>query len=367
MYRILVIDDEAPLRQLIISALRARGYQGIEADNGQMGVQLANQHLPDLILCDVMMPKMDGFATLEAMRAQPATALIPFVLMTGRPDNAGMRHGMTLGADDYLPKPFSLEELFATVETRLKKQKILREEAEKKLADLRSNISMAMPHELFTPLSGIIGFADILVSDAATLPAEEVAEIGKAISLSGDRLYRIIENYLIYAQIEILAADPQKLAALNQSLTNESFQIIHDEANQQAQRAERAGDLRLDLAGGSVAILEEYLKKIANELISNAFKFSEKGTHVQVTTTTTRDQFVLTVIDQGRGMNAEQLARVGAYMQFERKVYEQQGSGLGLAIAKRLTEIHKGALDIKSVQGQGTTVKVTLPSSITIG
>lgn len=361
MHKILVIDDEAPLRQLILAALRTKGFAGLEAENGQVGVEMARNHLPDLVLCDVMMPRMDGYATVAALRSEPATAVIPIVLMTGRPDNAGMRQGMTMGADDYLPKPFSIEELLATVAARIKKQQDIKQQAEKKLSDLRANISLAMPHELFTPLSGIIGFADILSGDSVGMQPEEISEIGRAIAISAERLHRVIENYLIYAQIEILAADTEKVAHLKQSLTTDTREIIHLEATTLATKVERADDLRMDVAQGSVAMLDEYLRKIINELTNNAFKFSEPGTPVEVRSSLTGDGYSLSIKDNGRGMTTEQIAHTGAYMQFERKIYEQQGSGLGLVIARRLIEIHGGTISIVSAPGAGTTVMVNLP------
>src|SRR6266516_470713 len=179
MKRILVIDDEEWLREMVHLALSQKGYEIIEAENGAVGIEVARKELPDLILCDVNMEKMDGYLTLSSLRSEPATASIPFILMTGLADNAGMRHGMELGADDYLPKPFTIDALYAAVEARLKKAQAVRQEAEKKLADLRDSISMALPHELRTPLNGILAYAEILTNSAATLPAGEVAEMGQ--------------------------------------------------------------------------------------------------------------------------------------------------------------------------------------------
>src|SRR5436309_811830 len=170
MKKILVIDDEIWLREMILLALSQKGYEVVEAVNGEEGIIKARQELPDLILCDVNMQKVDGYLTLSSLRSEPATAAIPFILMTGLADNAGMRHGMELGADDYLPKPFTIEALYAAVETRLKKAQTLRDEAEKKLADLRDNISMMLPHELRTPLNGILAYGEILSTDASSLP-----------------------------------------------------------------------------------------------------------------------------------------------------------------------------------------------------
>jgi two-component system, sensor histidine kinase and response regulator len=226
MKRILVIDDETWLREMVHMALEQKGFEVLEAENGAAGIEVARNSLPDLILCDVNMENVDGYRTLSSLRSEAATASVPFILMTGLADHAGMRHGMELGADDYLPKPFSIEALYAAVEARLKKVHTVRQEAEKKLADLRDNISLMLPHELRTPLNGILAFGEILSSEASTLPAAEVAEMGQVICESGKRLERLIENFLIYAQIELLGADPQKVHALRKSRTEHSGKII---------------------------------------------------------------------------------------------------------------------------------------------
>src|SRR5258708_4796233 len=128
MKKILVIDDEEWLREMMLLALRQRGFEVLEAENGEKGIEVARKEIPDLILCDVNMDKVDGYLTLSSLRSEPVTAAIPFILMTGLADQAGMRHGMELGADDYLPKPFTIEALYAAVEARLKKATALRHE-----------------------------------------------------------------------------------------------------------------------------------------------------------------------------------------------------------------------------------------------
>ena len=361
MKRILVIDDEVWLREMVRMALQQRGYEVIEAENGMTGAEAARRELPDLILCDVNMEKMDGYLTLSALRSEPATAGIPFILMTGLADNAGMRRGMELGADDYLPKPFAIDGLYAAVEARLKKAEALRQEAEKKLSDLRDNISLMLPHELRTPLNGILAYGEILAAEAGTLAAGEIAEMGQAIHDSGKRLERLIENFLIYAQIELLSADAHKINALRQKQTQFPAKLIEEHARSQAQAADRLDDLVLSLADLAMPISEDYLAKIANELVQNAFKFSERGRPVSVTLSALPNGVMLSVTDEGRGFSTEHITRVGAYMQFDRKIQEQQGLGLGLMIAKRLTELHGGTLSIQSERGAATTVAVKLP------
>ena len=117
------------------------------------------------------------------------------------------------------PNLSRIEALYGAVDARLKKAQALRQEAEKKLTDLRDNLSLMLPHELRTPLNGILAYGEILAAEAATLPAKEVAEMGQVIHDSGKRLERLIENFLIYAQIELLGADMQKISALRQKQT----------------------------------------------------------------------------------------------------------------------------------------------------
>jgi len=130
--KILVIDDEEWLREVIHLALKQRGFEVIEAANGSEGIAKARQELPDLILCDINMEKVDGYLTLTSLRNEEPTAAIPFILMTGLADNTSMRHGMDLGADDYLSKPFTIAALYAVVEMHLKEARTLCDVAERK-------------------------------------------------------------------------------------------------------------------------------------------------------------------------------------------------------------------------------------------
>lgn len=112
---VLVIEDEGPIRANLLRFLRLEGYATLEAENGRIGVERLAGARPDLILCDVMMPEMDGFAVLRAVRANPATADIPFVLLTASADAEALEKGRSLGADEYVTKPFVLPELAALV------------------------------------------------------------------------------------------------------------------------------------------------------------------------------------------------------------------------------------------------------------
>jgi len=115
MAKILVIEDELSVRDNILELLEANNFQVTESDNGLAGIQLATQQLPDLIVCDVMMPELDGYEVLTALRSNPATQTIPFIFLTAKASRDDWRQGMELGSDDYLTKPFTAKELLSAI------------------------------------------------------------------------------------------------------------------------------------------------------------------------------------------------------------------------------------------------------------
>ena len=363
MSSILVIDDEDLFRESTALALRRRGFDTLEAGSGRDGAELARRHLPDLVLCDVNMEQMNGYQMLETLRREPATASIPFILMTGMGDTEAMRKGMEMGADDYLPKPFTAPQLLGAIDARLKKRDILRQSAEKKLADLRANLTLSLPHEMVTPLNGIFGLAQLLAAEAKSLGPQEVAEFGRDILLCAERLQRTVQNFLLYGQLEIQAADPEAIAALRAQRTEPYGGVIESRARRAAAAADREADLQLDLAEGSVAMAPDLFARLVDELVGNAFKFSQPGQPVRVVTVSDNATFKLTVEDRGPGMTPEQIANVSAYTQFDRRRKEQQGAGLGLAIVQRLSQLHGGECKIQSKPGAGTMVQVSLPGA----
>ena len=122
MARILVIDDDAVQRVLLNAVFRKQGLEVLQAANGQEGIRLAREQMPDLIVSDVNLPEMDGFAVLDHLRKEPITATIPFILITANPNEAGQSMARELGANGYLPKPISISDLQALVNAQIRKQ-----------------------------------------------------------------------------------------------------------------------------------------------------------------------------------------------------------------------------------------------------
>ena len=357
--KVLVIDDTQEIRMIISESLNLYGFTTLAAEDGLTGIQIAKAQHPDLIICDINMPNLDGYGTLTALRDDELTATIPFIFLSGATDKLNVRRGMELGADDYLTKPFTHKELMAAVNTRLEKQAEFQRHSDKKLDELRGNITLALPHELRTPLNGIMGLASLMMEDYATLPPEEVLESARYIYESALRLHRLIENFLVLSQLELMASESKKIETSNSNPPVEVKAVVADLAHTLAAKYKRESDLMLDLQDAAIFIPPENLSKIVEELVDNAFKFSESGAPVRVSTQLANSTFQLRIQDNGRGLAPEQVAKIGPHMQFDRKTFEQQGAGLGLIISKRMTELLGGQFHLTSDPGRETVVTVT--------
>lgn len=150
---ILVIEDNPEMADNIVSILELGNYQVLSAPNGKIGVELAQKHFPDLILCDVMMPELDGYGVLHILHKDPETASIPFVFLTAKADKSDFRAGMNLGADDYISKPFDGFELLKVIEIRLKKNSLLKEDFGNGLPGVNAFFSHARELKEFQKLS----------------------------------------------------------------------------------------------------------------------------------------------------------------------------------------------------------------------
>lgn len=365
MAKILVIEDDDLLRDDILTILRFEDYEVLSAPDGGEGVRLAREHLPDLIISDIMMPVLDGYEVLMTLQADPVTSKIPFIFLTAKATDEQARQGMHLGADDYLTKPFSNEELLTTVRARLARGSAVNMALRERVEHLRESVALALPHELRTPLTSLVGYAELMLMDSRVLQPVEVVDMADAIFKAGSRLQRQLENFLLYAQVELHRYSGGQLAILVPDPLPLNCAMLREVAEQQARQRNRVEDLQVEAEPATVCIARAALRKIVSELVDNACKFSEPGTPVTARAAVEGEHYVLRIGDQGYGMSADQIQQVGAYIQFERRLREQQGAGLGLALARALAMHSGGALEIDSQPGQGTTVTVWLPLAVT--
>jgi CheY-like chemotaxis protein/anti-sigma regulatory factor (Ser/Thr protein kinase) len=355
MKKILFIDDNVSLRELTLEALSLEGFDVFGAGDGKGGIAIAKEHSPDIILCDIMMPEIDGYEVYRQLKADPSTALIPFIFLTALAERDDVRKGMNLGADDYIIKPISLDELLATIYTRLNKSKILTDQLEERMNELRDRITHVIPHEFLTPLNGILGFTGILKENINSLSRPEIADIVTMIEDGGNRLHNLIRSYLSYAIVT---------SKEGQEIKSEKVNHIHGKIAQISKKIakhyDRESDLILNLEETELMIEPDDFDFLIKELVDNAFKFSEAKSNVLVLSTVIEGSLEIRISDHGMGFPLESMSDIGAFNQFNRQKIEQQGSGLGLITAMLIAQRYHGSLKITNDKF-GTTVILTLP------
>lgn len=360
MKKLLIIEDDESLRTSLLDILCSEGFEVLAAPNGMSALESVPIFLPDLIISDVSMPEMDGYELLSELAKNEATATIPFIFLTGHSERNYKRKAMELGADDFLIKPFSVDELLLTIDARLKKSDKVKHASDERIKSITKSISFSLPHELNTPLSGIIGFSEVMMNEADFMSHEEVREMAGFINESSLRLKKTISKYLNYSKLQVLLNDPNERISLLKSDSIISNELVEAVLNKEKFDKSRFDDLVVDIESAIVFINGDYLALLMSELIDNAFKFSRQGSKVLVKGKKGINVYWLTIYDKGRGMSSRQLSEIGAFVQFNREMFEQQGSGLGLAIVKSIMGIFDGNIRFTSQQGLGTTVTLEL-------
>ncbi len=364
MTTVLVIEDEAIIRKNIINILRFENLQTLSAENGQAGLLLARESQPDLIICDVVMPGIDGYAVLQALRDDPITRDIPFIFLTAKTERDDLRQGMNLGADDYLTKPFTNTELMAAVNSRLSRLTSLREQGRSELEAAKQKLMQIVAHELRTPLISISTVQELIAFRMEKLSKAELAELIDTLGSGTRRLSRLVEQIVLMTQMDAGALTREKIEA--KGLPQPVNDLLH-EALSLAQRfslREKPVTIHQTPDGQNPTVRCDpfSLKHAVAELIVNALIYSDVMGEVWLTVTSTDDTATLSIRDNGAGMSPEMVQQaLQPFQQIEREKHEQQGIGMGLPLAQRILNLHAGELDIQSQPGQGTTIYVKLP------
>lgn len=368
MITLLVIEDEQPLLEEISALLAFEDFHVLTADNGWSGVQLANDNVPDLIICDITMEGMDGYEVLSELRRSPSTSTIPFIFLTARSDKAFMRYGMELGADDYLTKPFTREELLSAIHARISRHRGLAESHKRELDETKVKLTRLIAHELRTPLSSIQLVKDVVEQQWQNLSPEQISELMQSLGSGTERLNHMVEQMVYIARLDngfitrdTIAANGTPVAisrviqgAIRQgrrfAYRNKEYEIVTEELDKQAQVIANPMALEHALA----------------ELIANALNYSPEKSQVVIMQWMEKDTVWIGVRDRGIGMSKleEKLARQ-AFSQVKRDTREQQGMGLGLTVAQRIIEAHGGRLEFQTSEGKGTQANIRLPAAPT--
>ena len=362
MQHILLIEDEDSLRETLADLLTLEGFRVTMAASGAEGLRLVEEQPPELILCDIMMPGMDGYAVLRKLQLEERTALIPFIFLTAKADPPQVREGMELGADDYLCKPVSKAELLAAIRTRLWKHRQQRERIEHEVEAARQDVVRKLPLELLTPLTGLLSASQLLESADRTLSVSAIRELGRVTRLAAQRLHRMIRRFLLYAELQAASHQPEAQARLRGTSHIPATSLTSALAEHLARQYSRSEDLRLVLDEVEAIMDLTHFSELVAHLVDNALKFSATGSLVHVSLEVLPGGGCeLTVRDEGRGITPEQVQQAGAFHQFASDVWAQPGTGLGLALVDQITTLYGGRLDLKGEPGKGTEATVYLP------
>ncbi|MDC1067549.1 hybrid sensor histidine kinase/response regulator [Candidatus Kapabacteria bacterium] len=357
MSDIVIIDDESYITESLTEILSLEDYNVIPFNNGWDAIEYVKSNPCDLVISDIEMPEIKGYEILEKIKSDLKTATIPFIFLSGLHQNYQIRKGMTLGADDYLTKPFDSEMLIKSVKARIEKSLKFEAVVQSKIDELRLSISTVLPHELLTPLNGILGPMQMLMESYDDFNKSEIQELHKVIYFCANRLKSLISNFLYYNELENKLNNGFKtefvITSSNQHLLKISESIAFGK--------NRSNDLKVDLENYNHKIELDDFKKLFSELISNAFKFSSEGSEVVISNKKIEKVICYSIRDNGRGMNSTEISDIGAYKQFDRSKFEQQGLGLGLYLVKRISELYSLNVEFKSEPNRYTEVLISIP------
>jgi signal transduction histidine kinase len=318
--------------------------------------------VPDAIICDISMPELDGYEVLQILRGYPQTATIPFIFLTARAAHKYQRQGMELGADDYLVKPFTKNELLAAVRARLDRRNTYFRELE----GAKKALMHAIKHELRTPLTGILVANDLIEQNINTMDPQYLQSLTQIIRSGSQRLQHVVEQIVWKLQLDTGGLTPDLVAEKGYVLLLSD--LIHLAIGSARKYALNNSNLPIEFNDAdcmvSVFCIRDALKVAFAEIIVNALMFSNPEGVVSITAKQSDGYIAVTITDQGRGIPAPLIeGAFEPFTQLNRDTFEQQGIGLGLWLARALIQIHKGAITIQSREGTGTSVHVSLPIS----
>jgi signal transduction histidine kinase len=366
--RILWAEDNADMREYV-TRLLSRFYDVTAVPDGQAALERTHADLPDLVLTDAMMPRLDGFGLLRALRADERTRRLPVILLSARAGEESALESLDAGADDYLAKPFSSKELVARVRSSLTLAQLRREWEQKlqranfelaELAVAKDRFLATMSHEIRTPLNAVIGMAGLLAESPLT---EEQLDFAQTIRNSGDHLLTVINDILDYSKLESGKLQMEQISFSVSAVVEEALDMVLAKARDK--HLELVYELSPDVPSAVVGDPGRVRQVLLNYL-SNAVKFTEQGEIlVSVSTAATLDgrkELQFAVRDTGIGLTREQQERLfHAFSQADESTSRRfGGTGLGLAISRRLAELMHGRAWVEATPGKGSTFYFTV-------
>jgi len=361
---ILVVEDNQAMNSAICDILEMSDFRVLTASDGVEGLDIMQQQRPDLVLCDIMMPRMDGYALLQHTRADEQLRTVPFIFLTARSSVQDRRQAKRIGIEDYLIKPVDSQDLLLAISNVLRREEYAISQAEKQVDRLRAEIVSALQHEFRTPLTFILGYAELLAeSPPESVDIETLRSSATAILEGGRRLQDMIEKFLLLADMQHRQELPDSVTAVD------TLVLLAELAQHFDSEARKAGlnfSLTSEMDHTSILAEPAYLRIAIERLIENAIHYRrEKSARIDLSVVAIEGYLGLQVADDGRGIPAQELAALRSpFAQIDRDNRVAPGAGLGLALVNTVARLHGGYLQIESEVGQGSTFTLWLPRPI---
>jgi len=368
MVNILVIEDEPILRDEIVEWLILEGYNAFFASDGRTGVDAALSHLPDLIVCDILMPQVDGYNVLLEVHAHPATVNIPFIFLTAKAAQDEIRKGMDLGADDYITKPFTRLTLLHAIEARLAKKRLRTEANQQAITQLQHALTQASDHNILkakllamfshdfaNSLSSILMVSSLLRNHIDLMDTNRRQTQLSRIESSVHLLLHMLDDLLVIAQVETGAFNQTPafipVQPFFQRLQSDCRTIYGDRCRLQLESQNKE----------IVGIDPRLLHLIASNLITHAIKVSPKGSMISFVLDGRPTECVITIYDQDTNLPDPERQRFFTALQQPATVDTIAILGLELAVVKEAVAFYGGSIQLGDQGEAGATITIIIP------
>jgi signal transduction histidine kinase len=365
---ILIVDDHPHNLQVLGNILKKEGYSPALAQNGVQALDFVKKKLPDLILLDIMMPKMDGFEVCRQLKQEPATKDIPVIFLTAKTEKEDVIEGLKLGAVDYVTKPFNHRELMARLNTHLElkaaKQLIVlqKEQLNKKVEELKQTnatkdkLFSIISHDLINLFNALLGFSEeLLIND--NLDPEGRKDI-QVIQQSSKQGYNLLKNLLEWAKSQTGKTAFQPTKVNLKAIVAINIEFLRNNAES------KNITILSDILETSVFADENMLDTVLKNLLSNAIKFTPANGTVAISSEEKDTEVEISISDTGIGIKPEDIDKLFKIEVSHTTIGtgKEKGTGLGLILCKELVEKNGGSIWVECEEGKGSRFYIRLPS-----
>ncbi|MBE9531535.1 MAG: response regulator [Proteobacteria bacterium] len=344
---ILIVDDDQQSRMLLTLRVETDGYEAVCAEDGLDALDKLKERLPDLILLDLIMPRMNGYQLLKALKDDERTRYIPVLMITAMANADDRIKGLELGAEDFISKPYNMFEVSARIKAFLRTRGLQARLRESEKMAVFGEIVDGIAHELRNPLTAIGGLARRLA--IGDIPEERTAEYAQRITSSVERMERMVQRISDFKGVFASKRVPGELNAVLKSAL-EGIKARSGKAD-----VELAVEFALNLPLFDMDAVS--LKVAISNILENSLEAIDEAGWIKVRTAFEDGSVVLSISDSGHGMDDEFIEKVFNPFQSSKMT----GAGLGLTISSRVVHDHGGTIDIESVVGKGTLFTLLFP------